>query len=219
MAGYRECLALLDEVMPQVAQQIGQANLQQTEVGHVPRRPARAMRLSLVRHCQSTGALPESALTKAGHSAATQLTDQLVPLGPDVICASPYARAVSTVAPLAARLMIKINTDDRLRERLRSSEQIEDVDGYLHRSFADEHYRAVGGESLRQAADRGLAALADIRSAGHRCAVVASHRTLITSILRSINRRFGFAEWREMMTPDVFSLWFDEHRPIPFERL
>jgi 2,3-bisphosphoglycerate-dependent phosphoglycerate mutase len=120
---------------------------------------------------------------------------------------------------LATRLQTEVCLDDQLRERVRSSEEIEDVDGYLHRSFLDENYLAVGGESLRQAADRGLAALADVRRAGHRCAVVASHRTLITSILRSINPRVGFAEWREMVTPDVFSLRFEALRPIAFERL
>jgi 2,3-bisphosphoglycerate-dependent phosphoglycerate mutase len=177
------------------------------------------MRLFLVRHCQSTGGLPESALTEGGHAAAARLADRLIPFGPDAIYASPYARAVSTVSPLATRLQTEIKVDDRLRERVRSSEEIEDVVGYLHRSFVDENYRAVGGESLKQAADRGLAALADIRRAGHRCAVVATHRTLITSILRSINPRFGFAEWREMVTPDVFSLRFEELRPTAFERL
>lgn len=177
------------------------------------------MTLLLVRHCQSTGGLPESALTQWGHAAAVRLADRLMPLGPEAIYSSPYARAVSTVAPLATRLQTEINVDDRLRERVRSSEEIEDVDSYLHRSFADEDYRAVGGESLRQAAGRGLAVLADIRKACHRCAVVASHRTLITSILRSIDPRFGFAEWREMVTPDVFSLRFEELRPIAFERL
>jgi 2,3-bisphosphoglycerate-dependent phosphoglycerate mutase len=177
------------------------------------------MRLFLVRHCQSTGGLPESDLTEGGHAAAARLADQLIPFGPDAIYASPYARAVSTVSPLATRLQTEIKVDDRLRERVRSSEEIEDVVGYLHRSFVDENYRAVGGESLKQAADRGLAALADIRRAGHRCAVVAAHRTLIASILRSIDPRFGFAEWRETVTPDVFSLRFEALRPIAFERL
>jgi len=173
----------------------------------------------MVRHCQSTGGLPESGLTERGHAAAGRLADRLMPFGPDAIYASPYARAVATVSPLAGRLQTEIKVDDRLRERVRSSEEIEDVAGYLHRSFLDENYRAVGGESLRQAADRGLAALADIRRAGHRCAVIASHRTLIATILRSINPQFGLSEWREMATPDVFSLRFDELRPIAFERL
>jgi 2,3-bisphosphoglycerate-dependent phosphoglycerate mutase len=177
------------------------------------------MELFLVRHCQSTGGLPQSALTERGHAAAARLAERLMPFGPDAIYASPYARAVSTVSPLATRLETKIDIDDRLRERVRSNEEIENVAGYLRRSFVDENYRAVGGESLRQAADRGLAALADIRRAGHRCAVVATHRTLITSILRSINPQFGFAEWRQMVTPDVFSLRFEELRPIAFERL
>lgn len=177
------------------------------------------MTLFLVRHCQSTGGLPDSALTGSGHAVAVRLADRLMAFGPDAIYASPYARAVSTVSPLATRLQAEISVDDRLRERVRSSEEIEDVAGYLHRSFVDENYRAVGGESLRQAADRGLAALADIRRAGHRCAVVATHRTLIASILRSIDPRFGFTEWSEMVTPDVFSLRFEGFRPMAFERL
>ena len=176
------------------------------------------MKLFLVRHCQSTGGLPESALTERGHAAAALLADQLIPFGPDAIYASPYARAVSTVAPLATRRQTEINVDDRLRERVRSSEEIENVEAYLHRSFEDEDYWAVGGESLKQAADRGLAALADICRAGHRCVVVASHRTLIASILRSIDPQFGLSEWRKMVTPDVFSLQFNELRPIAFER-
>src|SRR5690348_17233819 len=93
------------------------------------------MRLFLVRHCQSTGGLPESGLTERGHEAAARLAGQLMPFGPDAIYASPYARAVSTVSPLAKRLQTDINIDDRLRERVRSSREIEDVAGYLHRSF------------------------------------------------------------------------------------
>lgn len=177
------------------------------------------MKVFLVRHCQSTGGLPESALTERGNTAAAHLADQLTPLRPDAIYASPYARAVSTVSPLASRLRTGINIDDRLRERVRSTGEIEDVEAYLHRSFDDENYRAAGGESLKEAADRALAALADIRRAGYRCAVVASHRTLIASILRSIDPQFGLAEWRKMVTPDVFSLQFNELRPIAFERL
>jgi 2,3-bisphosphoglycerate-dependent phosphoglycerate mutase len=177
------------------------------------------MELFLVRHCQSTGGLPESGLTDRGHTAAARLADQLIPFGPDAIYSSPYTRAVATVSPLATRLHTEISLDDRLCERVRSSEEIEDVVGYLHRSFVDENYRAVGGESLRQAADRGLAALADIRRAGHRCVVVATHRTLIASVLRSINPKFGLADWSEMVTPDVFTLRFEALRPIAFERL
>lgn len=177
------------------------------------------MTIFLVRHCQSTGGLPESALTARGQAAAALLADRLLPFGPDAVYSSPYARAVSTVSPLATRLQTEITVDDRFRERVRSTEEIEDVAGYLHRSFADEDYRAVGGESLREAADRALAGLADICRAGHRCAVVASHRTLITSILRSISPQVGLAEWREMTAPDVFSLRFEDLRPITFERL
>jgi 2,3-bisphosphoglycerate-dependent phosphoglycerate mutase len=112
------------------------------------------MTLFLVRHCQSTGGLPASALTEKGRADAVRLVDRLMTFGPDALYASPFARAVSTVSPLATRLQIEINVDDRLRERVRSSEEIVDVASYLHRSFADENYRAVGGESLRQAADR-----------------------------------------------------------------
>jgi hypothetical protein len=121
--------------------------------------------------------------------------------------------------PLAVRLQIEIKIDDRFRERVRSSEKIEDVVAYLHRSFADGSYRVVGGESLNQAAVRGLAALADIRVVDHHCAVVASHRTLISSVLRSINSSCGLADWQEMRTPDVFVLQFEKIGAVKFERV
>lgn len=176
------------------------------------------MKMFLVRHCQSTGGLPESGLTERGHRAAAQLTDQLAPLCPDAIYASQYARAVATVSPLATRLQTEIKVDDRFRERVRSCEEITDVERYLRLSFADEDYRATGGESLKEAAARGLAALADIRREEYRCVVVASHRTLITSILRSIDPQFGLDEWRAMMAPEIFSLRFNGLRPIAFDR-
>src|SRR5690348_13642995 len=80
---------------------------------HVPSMPT----LYLVRHCQATSQSPEASLPAEGLVQADLLADFLAPLGPERIVSSPFRRAVQSVEPLAARLSLPIEIDDRLRER------------------------------------------------------------------------------------------------------
>jgi 2,3-bisphosphoglycerate-dependent phosphoglycerate mutase len=73
-------------------------------------------------------------------------------------------------------------------------------------SFDDLDYRLPGGESLRQDQARGLAALADIASAGHRLPAVSTHGNLLSAMLCSIDQTFGFAAWQGLKNPDLFAL-------------
>ena len=91
--------------------------------------------------------------------------------------------------------------------------------GTVRRSFAEPDYRAPGGESLNQTKQRAIAALTDIAAAGHRLPAVSSHRNLIASVLRSMDTAFGFEQWQELRTPDLFEVELDAGRPIRFVRL
>src|SRR5262245_33941461 len=115
-----------------------------------------------VRHCQSSGQRPEDPLTEQGSAEAERLVAQLSSLGVDAIYSSPYARAVQTIEPFAAATKLPINIDFRLRERLLSAEPLDDWLIHIERSFADFDHRAPGGETLREAQARGLAAIQDI---------------------------------------------------------
>lgn len=176
-------------------------------------------KLLLIRHCQSTGSHPDAPLSEAGAKAAEALITRLQDLAADAVYSSPYERAQATVRPFAISAAVSIGLDDRLRERVLSDRDLEDRWEHVRRSFADPDYRVPGGESLNQTAHRAIAALTDIAAAGHRLPVVASHRTLTASVLRSMDPAFGFEQLLDLRTPDLFEVELDAGRPIRFVRL
>src|SRR5258707_9681327 len=74
-------------------------------------------------------------------------------------------------------------------------------------------------ENLNQTMQRAIAALTDIAAAGHRLPVVASHRNLTASVLRSMDPAFGFEQLLDLRTPDLFEVELDAGRPVRFVRL
>ena len=177
-------------------------------------------RLILVRHCESTGQHPDSALSAAGETQAVELAQRLAALGPDAIYASTYRRAVASVEPFAARSGLSIRPDSRLRERELSPEPLHDWLEHIRRSYEDlDHRAAPGGETLRETQGRALAAIADIAAAGHVLPVVASHGNLISAVLRAADPAFGFEAWRGLRNPDVFDLTIEAGRPTAYRRI
>lgn len=176
-------------------------------------------KLLLIRHCQTIGTHPDVPLSDAGAKAADALAIRLHELAADAVYSSPYERAQATVRPFALSAGLPIGLDDRLRERVLSDQEPEDRWEHVRRSFADLDYRLPGGESLNQTQHRAIAALADIAATGHRLAAVASHRNLVSSVLRSMDPAFGFEQMLGLRTPDLFEVELDAGRPIRFVRL
>lgn len=174
-------------------------------------------RLLLVRHCEAPFQGPESPLTPGGAAAAERLATQLARYQPDAVYSSPYARAIATVRPFSEQSGLAIMLDDRIRERQLSGEPQSDWLDHLKRSYQDVHYRAPGGESLREVQERGLEVLSEIASR-HAFAVVASHGQWISAVLHHIDRSFGFESWRSLQNPDLFVLSWDTGSPTKFER-
>jgi 2,3-bisphosphoglycerate-dependent phosphoglycerate mutase len=161
--------------------------------------------LYLVRHCRAAGQAPEAPLTEEGLAQAERLAGFLAPLAPDRIVSSPFRRAVQSVEPLAERLDLPIELDDRLRERLLTTAAGDWLEP-LRRSFDEVDAVLEGGESTRAAAARAAAALDDLRAHGAATTVVVSHGNLTALILRHFDGRSGFAEWRALTNPDVFRI-------------
>ena len=176
-------------------------------------------KLLLIRHCQSTGTRPDAPLSDAGAKSAEALITRLRELAPEAVYSSPYERAQATVRPFAISVGLSVGLDDRLRERVLSDRDLENRLDHVRRSFAEPDYRAPGGESLNQTMQRAIAALNDIAAAGHRLPIVASHRNLTASVLRSMDTAFGFAQWQDLRTPDLFEVELDAGRPIRFVRM
>ena len=154
--------------------------------------------LYLVRHCQSSGQAPDAPLTALGQQQAEQLAAWLRPLGVARIVSSTYLRARQSVEPLARELGLAIETDERLIERVLSTEPLDDWIERLRAAWADHDLALPGGESSRQATQRGMAAILDVLADRRQPAVVASHGNLISLLLHAFDGR-----------PDVFEVVYE----------
>jgi 2,3-bisphosphoglycerate-dependent phosphoglycerate mutase len=172
--------------------------------------------LYLVRHCQSAGQAPEAPLTPLGHQQAEQLADVLTGRGIVRIVSSTYLRARQSIEPLAARLGLRLETDERLVERMLSAEWLDDWRERLQAAWDDHDLVLPGGESSRAATARGMAALKEILADARQPTVVVSHGNLIALLLHAFDGRPGFSTWEALSNPDLFEVI---HEPSDGQRV
>jgi 2,3-bisphosphoglycerate-dependent phosphoglycerate mutase len=146
------------------------------------------------------------------------LADDLAGVPFAKIVSSPYARALATAAPLAARLGLPAGVDARLSEFRLSTEDSPDWQDWLRATFADPDCVWPGGESARAATARARAAVdAALAQAGGPVAVI-THGRLMSLLLASFGRAFGFEDWRGLSNPDVYRIGDGVDRLYPFIR-
>lgn len=172
----------------------------------------------LVRHAIATGQEADAALTIEGQRQASRLADLLLPFQFERVISSPFVRATETVEPLCARAHLRMETDDRLVERVLSARNVPDWREHLRRSFDDVDYCLEGGESSRTAQARGTAAVGAALASGERC-VLVTHGNLLALILRSVDATVGFDRWAGLSNPDVFVLHIGDDGRQGFSRV
>jgi 2,3-bisphosphoglycerate-dependent phosphoglycerate mutase len=163
--------------------------------------------------------LPEAKLTREGTADAEKLARRLEGLSVDAIISSPFRRARETVSPFACRKGLEIAFDARLAERRLASADLPDWREHIRRSFDDLDYRAPGGESLREAQTRGLAAIADVALRGYRLPALCTHGNILATILMSVDAGFAFDAWSALRSPDLFEIRCEDGRPLSYRRL
>ena len=170
--------------------------------------------LYVVRHGQAIGQEPDAPLVAEGRLRAELLADLLEDRGIDRIVSSPYTRAVDTIGPLARRLGLPVETDDRLVERMLSGSPLRDWEERLRAAFADPDLRLPGGESGRAAQARVRAAVEAVLRSPARTPLLVSHGNLITLLLQHFDPGFGFDAWQRLTYPDVFMLTLGEEGAV-----
>ena len=175
-------------------------------------------KLVLVRHAAASGQDAAAALTREGQRQASVLADLLLPLQIQRVISSPFARATESVTPFCRRANLRLETDDRLVERVLGARDLPDWREHLRRSFDDMDYRLEDGESSRTAQARGTAAVRAALATGERC-VLVTHGNLLALILRSVDATVGFDVWSGFSNPDVFGLHVGDDGPTGFTRL
>jgi 2,3-bisphosphoglycerate-dependent phosphoglycerate mutase len=163
--------------------------------------------LYLIRHCSSSSQHPDAPLTADGEAQAMALADDLADLAFAKIVSSPYARALATAAPLAARTGVPVVKDERLVEfRLSPEPNLVDWQTHLRASFEEPDLALPGGESARIAAVRARAAVDAATAHADGPVAIVTHGRLMSLLLTSFGQPFGFEDWRGLSNPDVYRI-------------
>lgn len=170
--------------------------------------------LYLIRHCKASGQAADAALTAAGEIQAEQLAYLLADRGIERIISSPFVRARRSIEPLAARLELPIEEDERLAERVLASADMPDWLDLLRATFDDFDLSFAGGESNRVAMARGVAVIDEALAHPAATTAIVSHGNLLTLLLHHFDQRFGFAEWQALTNPDVFCVQVENGRSM-----
>jgi 2,3-bisphosphoglycerate-dependent phosphoglycerate mutase len=171
----------------------------------------------LVRHAVATGQDANAALTIEGQRQACMLADLLLQFQIQRVISSPFVRAIESVGPFCRRADLRLETDDRLVERVLSTRALPDWRDHLRRSFDDLDYCLEDGESSRTAQARGTSVVRAALASGARC-VLVTHGNLLALILKSIDATVGFDVWSRLSNPDVFVLDLNDGEPRGFNR-
>jgi 2,3-bisphosphoglycerate-dependent phosphoglycerate mutase len=160
----------------------------------------------LVRHCQATGQEADALLTETGQQQAMALADWLGEAQITRIISSPYVRAYQSVIPLAKRLGLSIEVDDRLIERVLCSTPLNDWREKLAETFVDLDLSFTGGESSRVAMSRGMAVVDEVIRYAESSVVIVTHGNLMALILKMFDEQIGYTEWVNLRNPDVYQV-------------
>ena len=165
----------------------------------------------LVRHAKATGQAADAPLTSEGIDQAENLAEFLLEAQIGQIVSSPFVRAFESIKPLSIRLNIEIKSDERLIEAALSTIDYSDWLDKLRGTFSDFELSFEGGESSRAATTRAIAAINDALLLYTDPIVVVTHGRLLTLILKRFDSKYGFEEWQNLTTPDVFRIAIKEN--------
>lgn len=170
----------------------------------------------LVRHAHSdysSGDEETRTLSERGRIDALAVTELLLKQRIQVVCSSPYVRAVQTVEGIAHALSVPMDLDERFRERIFAERSyiVEDRLEAMVRGFTEPDLTFPGGESNRDVKRRGISAMNWVLKAyrGKRVAI-GIHGGIMTLIMHHYDPRFGSDFLLELPKPDIYKLAFDD---------
>lgn len=171
-----------------------------------------------VRHCKAEGQAPEAPLTDEGREQAVQLDSRLAILQVDKIVSSPFTRAKQSMSNFSERTGQTIHTDERLSERVLSSDPMEDWLLALERTFTDMELIYPGGESSSSAMKRIVSVVNELLSSEARTFIVSTHGNIMALLLANYDEKYGFLTWKSLCNPDVYRLTFCQGSLVRIDR-
>lgn len=153
----------------------------------------------------------ERPLSEEGIRQADELAFELDAYGLSAVYSSPFARAMQTVQPVAARHVLDVQVLPDLRERRHLAIPRDDWREQMARSWADFDYALPGAESNRDAQRRatGVLDLLRVRHPDGGRLLLGSHGNLIGLILHALEPGVDIAFVEAMPMPAVYHLQHD----------
>ncbi|HDR7947797.1 TPA: histidine phosphatase family protein [Bacillus toyonensis] len=175
-----------------------------------------------VRHAHSTYTKEERErpLSEKGHCDAENVTRLLKDGHIDVVISSPYKRAIQTVQGIANTYNVSIQIEEDLRERLLSSEPVEDFNDAIENVWEDWTFAYEGGESNDVAQKRAILCMQNIlEKYKGKNIVIGTHGNIMVLLMNYFDSKYDFQFWKIIQMPDVYKLTFDNNRFISAERI
>lgn len=172
----------------------------------------------VIRHCEAEGQPFEAQLTENGLKQALNLSEFFSNIKIDKVISSPFKRAIQSIEPLAQRINAEIVLDERLSERVLSTENLPDWFEKLRATYDDLDLAFPGGESSQMAMNRIVAVVNEVFNSNADNCIIVTHGNIMSLLLKFFNNDFGFNDWRKLSNPDVFLLK-NENMKITYERL
>ncbi|EJR60035.1 hypothetical protein IIO_03394 [Bacillus cereus VD115] len=175
-----------------------------------------------VRHAHSTYTKEERErlLSEKGHLDTENVTHLLKDKHIDVVISSPYKRAIQTVQGIANTYNVSIQIEEDLRERLLSSEPVEDFNDAIENVWEDWTFAYEGGESNNVAQKRAVLCMQNIlgKYKGKNI-VIGTHGNIMVLLMNYFDSKYDFQFWKTIQMPDVYKLTFDNNRFMSAERI
>jgi 2,3-bisphosphoglycerate-dependent phosphoglycerate mutase len=153
-------------------------------------------------------------LSPEGAAAAGGLARSLAGEPIAAVYSSPYPRALQTARAIAGLHGLEVEIVDDLRERLLSTERLDDWYAEVRRTWDDFDHALPGGESSRQAQARAARVLSELAARHPGGTIVAvSHGNLIALALNSYDAAVGFETWDAMEMPALYEIEVDPDPP------
>lgn len=169
-------------------------------------------KIYIVRHCEANGQPSESSLTQKGFEQSIELNQFFSTKQIDRIISSPFLRAIQSIEPTVKSKQLKLETDNRLAERILSTKEYPDWLKKLEETYNNVELKFDGGESSKEATMRVLSLIEEVINNKFEHTIIVTHGNLMSLLLRHYDQEFGFEQWKMLSNPDVFELNVETHQ-------
>jgi 2,3-bisphosphoglycerate-dependent phosphoglycerate mutase len=177
--------------------------------------------LYLVRHAHADWTPDENRpLSQQGSADSLRVADILQAHPIAAVYSSTAHRALQTVAPLAARCGLTVQTIADLRERELAAAPVADFLAAVRMTWQNPGFAFPGGESNVAAQQRGVEVIRTLAwryPAGQ--LVVSTHGNLLALIVQHFQPSVGFSFWESLTMPDIYGLDIRKNAPASLQHL